>query len=83
MDRLRAFLSEIAPKTYRMKGYLKTDEGLCYIDGIGESVIVSPQQDGEGKTLGITIISRIGKSLGTMLHERWNALVGEPSWQLY
>lgn len=83
MDRLRAFLSEIAPKTYRMKGYLKTDEGLCYIDGIGESVIVSPQQDGEVKTLGLTIISRIGKSLGTMLHERWNALVGEPSWQLY
>lgn len=78
IDGLREFLSAVGPKTYRIKGYLKTDQGLCYVDGIGESVIVTPQPDSEAGSQGLTLISRIGKALGGIILDQWSRAVRIP-----
>ena len=58
-EELRPFIEEIAPSTYRIKGFLYTDKGPVRLDCVGEEILIEPW-DREIKDNKVVVISSVG-----------------------
>jgi len=58
-DKLVEFLNEIAPQTFRIKGFAETDKGCEEVNGVVENVILK-KWEGTSKGTEIVVISSIG-----------------------
>ena len=68
-DALQAFLFEIAPDTYRIKGFVRTSEGTVEVSAAGTNITISEWKEPVEQTelviisaVGIRIVSTITKS---------------------
>lgn len=59
MDELEPFLKEIAPSTYRIKGFFDTDKGPMRLDCVGEDILIEPWER-ELKEAKVVVISSVG-----------------------
>jgi G3E family GTPase len=67
---LLAFLAELAPQCYRIKGFITTDRGLRYVDCVGAEVKIADPSPGATST-GLVVISAIGDSLRLPAMGHW------------
>ena len=58
-DELEPFIKEIAPSTYRIKGFFETDKGPVRLDCVGEKILIEPWER-ELKEAKVVVISSIG-----------------------
>ena len=56
---LEPFIKEIAPSTYRIKGFLETDKGPVRLDCVGEKILIEPWER-ELKEAKVVVISSVG-----------------------
>ena len=79
-DELRAFLAAIAPRSYRIKGFVKTTSGLRFVDCVGAEVKVAEAVEAAAgaraaaREDGLVVISAVGASLRAEALRRWERL---------
>jgi G3E family GTPase len=74
---LRSFLAAVAPRSYRIKGFVETTEGLSLVDCVGAEVIISEAATSDRaatRDLGLVVISAEGDSLRADATRQWNRL---------
>ena len=59
MEELLPFIKEIAGSTYRIKGFLHTDQGGVKLDCVGENLSIEPWNK-EIKEAKVVLISSVG-----------------------
>ena len=59
IDELGPFIKEIAPSTYRIKGFFETDKGPVRLDCVGEKILIEPWER-ELREAKVVVISSIG-----------------------
>ncbi len=72
---LHHFLLHFAAKTFRIKGFVEMEEGVFYVDGVGQNIefkeFVNLRLDDGLKAQLIIILNR-GDPLGPIIREAWN-----------
>lgn len=66
MDKLEAFLNEIAEQTYRIKGFADTDKGNIEISAVGKNIHLNNWDD-EVENTEIVVISSVGFKMMSIL----------------
>ena len=67
---VRSFLECLAPDTFRIKGVLRLDSGVCQIDCVGSDLQMK-SYPGDVETGGIVVISRIGSAIKPVADSAW------------
>lgn len=65
-DSLKAFLEQIVPDTYRVKGFAQTDQGTIEISAVGKNIHLNPWEEPVDKTE-IVVISAVGFKMMSIL----------------
>lgn len=65
-EELEAFLKEIVPNAYRIKGFIDTDQGMMEISCVGTNVHVRPW-NAAGEQTAIVVISSVGFKMMSIL----------------
>ncbi len=76
-EALRVFLDEIAPRSYRIKGFVDTSAGLRFVDCVGAEVAiaeVAASAEAATREGGLVVISAVGASLRREAARRWDTL---------
>ncbi|HCP14492.1 MAG TPA: GTP-binding protein [Peptococcaceae bacterium] len=78
-EQLAQFLQEIAPHTYRIKGFVLTTDGLYLVSGTGLVLTNSPARQWEGQsTTSLVIISSVGLSIVSRVLEAAQKVYATP-----
>lgn len=70
--RLRSFLAQIAPESFRIKGFVETESGMKYVDCVGADTKISDPSPGAAPT-GLVVISAVGNSLRSRAMSLWKS----------
>ncbi len=76
-DELRSFLAAVAPRSYRIKGFVETTAGRRFVDCVGQEVRISEvaaSDEAGDRPGGLVVISAVGKSLREEAARRWENL---------
>ncbi|MDI3547493.1 MAG: hypothetical protein PWR10_1145 [Halanaerobiales bacterium] len=78
-EKLLDFLKEIAPNTYRIKGFLPLEDGVVNVDSVGDRFKLKKlRKDVDVRETGLIIFSKIGSSLQPQIEAGWENLVQTP-----
>ena len=73
---LMSFLQEIAPSTYRMKGFVETEDGITEVSTVGEQIQLLPWSLNTPK-LEVVIISSVGIRMMSILTKAFTPSIKE------
>ncbi len=75
-EKLEAFLKEILPLAYRIKGFFQLDNGWQQVDVVGKNIDYKPCEAKEESHL--VFISKVGPQIIRPIDQKWKDIVGLP-----
>ncbi len=75
-EKLEAFLKEILPMSYRIKGFFQLDDGWQQVDVVGKNIDYKPCEAKEESHL--VFISKIGPQIIRPIDQKWKEIVALP-----
>ncbi len=75
-EKLEAFLKEILPMSYRIKGFFQLDDGWQQVDVVGKNIDYKPCEAKEESHL--VFISKIGPQIIRPIDQKWKEIVDLP-----
>lgn len=77
-ERIKSFAEVVIKDAFRIKGFVCAKDGCMYLDGVNQSVSLTPAII-RGTETKIVIISRIGEELGPVIKAKWQEIVSIPA----
>ncbi len=75
-EKLEAFLKEILPMAYRIKGFFQLDDGWQQVDVVGKNIDYKPCKAKEESHL--VFISKVGPQIIRPIDQKWKEILGLP-----
>lgn len=70
IEAVKMFAEAVLPQSLRVKGFVYSDHGHYYLDGVNDTVNYRPLKT-EGESTTIVVISRIFEEIVPLIHESW------------
>lgn len=76
-EKIRRFAERVLKEAFRIKGFIKGEQGWLYLDGVNDKVELKPV-NAQGKETKIVIISRVWEEIMPVVESAWREICGVP-----